>query len=73
MKKRHVTELTGRELESVFKAAVVDAWASAAERHVDAFGHDDEGRPTLRKPDGRIVEDRSTEGGAVARRKSAAG
>jgi hypothetical protein len=75
MKKRHVTELTGAELEAVFKAAVSDAWADAAKRGLSVhgtIGGGDQIVHAVRHADGRILTPHAEGAGRSVRRKKTA-
>jgi hypothetical protein len=75
MKKRHVTELTGRELNAVFAAAVSEAREAAAQRGIDLHGrHEYEGEATLivQKPDGSIVTETENQTNITPGRKRSA-
>jgi hypothetical protein len=58
MKKRHVTELTGQELNAAFRAAALEAQQTAAKLGLDVSGRTEFGVDALTitlKPDGSIL------------------
>jgi hypothetical protein len=75
MKKRHVTELTGRELSAAFSAAVTEAWAAAAARGLDVHGRQEAlgvASSMVRKPDGSVISSVEQKPDDTSRRKRTA-
>jgi hypothetical protein len=73
MKKRHVTELTGQELQAAFKAAVHEVWNDAAMKGQPVYGTDSNSHAIIRQPDGSlyVFKGGSTRRTASSKSKSA--